>query len=144
MPRKTDSNNPADWLYLAGSDLEGVCELAQRELAYSMCRSKLAEVVEKILKAELIRAGWILEKTHDLEKLGNELAARGSDLIASVKPLCTALAELYFSDRYPGFDLEDPDWPDLRIKLRAVTSLIEQVRARVGGSAGSLPEETSF
>ena len=99
-----------------------------------MCRSKLAEVVEKVTKAELIRLGWFLEKTHDLEKLGNELAIRGSDLIATVKPLCTALAEVYFSDRYPGFDLEDPDWPDLRNKLEAVRCLFETVRARVSGS----------
>ena len=134
MPRKTDSNNPADWLLIAESDLAGLRELAQQELAYSMCRSKLAEVVEKVTKAELIRLGWFLEKTHDLEKLGNELAVRGSDLIATVKPLCTALAEVYFSDRYPGFDLEDPDWPDLRNKLEAVRCLFETVRARVSGS----------
>ena len=134
MPRKTDSNNPADWLLIAESDLEGLRELAQQELAYSMCRSKLAEVVEKVVKAELIRLGWFLEKTHDLEKLGNELAVRSSDLIAMVRPLCTALAEVYFSDRYPGFDLEDPDWPELRNKLAEVTRLFEAVRARVSGS----------
>lgn len=34
MLRKTDSNNPADWLFLAESDLEGQRELAQRALAY--------------------------------------------------------------------------------------------------------------
>ncbi|MCZ7641063.1 MAG: hypothetical protein M5U12_36415 [Verrucomicrobia bacterium] len=52
MPRKTDSNSPADWLWLADSDLQGVQSLAREELAYPLCRSKLAEVVEKILKAE--------------------------------------------------------------------------------------------
>jgi HEPN domain-containing protein len=116
----------------AESDLEGLRELAERSLAYTMCRSKLAEVLEKALKAELIRMGWFLEKTHDLERLGNELAARGSDLMETVKPLCTALAEVYFSDRYPGFDLEDPNWPELRAQLDAVTKVIEKVRARLG------------
>jgi HEPN domain-containing protein len=134
LPRKTDSNNPADWLHIAAEDFKGLCELAKLEIAHAMCRSKLAEVLEKILKAELIRLGWFLEKTHDLEKLGNELQARKSDLIGTVKPLCTALAEVYFSDRYPGFDLEEPNWPELRAKIEEVSGLMKEVRARVGGS----------
>jgi HEPN domain-containing protein len=101
-----------------------------------MCRSKLSEILEKVLKAELIRQGWFLEKTHDLEKLANELAARKSDLIAVVKPLAIALAEAYFSDRYPGFDLEDPDWPDFCAKLEQVTSLLQTVKSRVSPSGG--------
>ena len=48
--------------------------------------------------------------------------------------MCTSLAEVYFTGRYPGFDLEDPDWPDFRAKLEQVTRLLEKVRARVGGS----------
>jgi HEPN domain-containing protein len=132
LPRKTDSNNPGDWLLIAESDLEGVRTLAEREIGYSMCRSKLAEILEKLVKAELIRMGWFLEKTHDLEKLANELAALNSDLIATVKPLCIALAEVYFSDRYPGFDIEEPNWPDFRLKLAAVEQLACAVRARVG------------
>jgi HEPN domain-containing protein len=105
--------------------------LAARELAFPMCRSKLAEVVEKLLKAELLRLGWILEKTHDLEKLANELAARNSELIPLIRPLCTALAEAYFSDRYPGFDLEEADWPDLREKLDATMRLCRTLKARL-------------
>lgn len=130
MPRKTDSNNPADWLALAESDLEGVRALTERELSYPLCRSKLAEILEKVLKAELIRLGWFLERTHDLEKLAGELHALNSDLVPAAKPLCTTLAEVYFSDRYPGFDLDDPDWPDFRAKLTQVTSLFETVKAR--------------
>ena len=57
MPRKIDSRNPADWLAIVESDLQGLRILAQQELSYSMCRSKLAEVLEKVLKAELIRLG---------------------------------------------------------------------------------------
>ena len=82
MPRKTDSNNPADWLFLALSDMEAISALADQELAYPMCRSTLAEVVEKGMKAELIRLGWFLERTHDLEKLLGELRARRSDSLA--------------------------------------------------------------
>lgn len=131
MPRKTDSNNPSDWIYLAESEIVGL--LAERETSYSMCRSKLAEVLEKVLKAELIRLGWFLQKTHDLRKLGGELRARGSDLEPAARPLCTSLAEVYFTDRYPGFDLADPDWPDFRQKLHAVSGLLDAVKSRLAG-----------
>ena len=131
MPRKTDSNNPRDWLDLAAADLEGIEVLAQREVAYSLCRSKLAEVLEKILKAELIRLGWFLEKTHDLEKLSGELNSRKSDLIQQVYPLCEVFAEVYFSDRYPGFDMEEPNWPELKIYVQQVGDVLRIVQSRV-------------
>jgi HEPN domain-containing protein len=91
----------------------------------------LAEVVEKILKAELLRLGWFLVKTHDLEQLRGTLGGYGSDLMAKVRPLCEDLAEAYFADRYPGFDLEEPDWPKLRDQIRQVGVLADTVKARV-------------
>lgn len=136
MPRKTDSNNPADWLYIAGSDLEGVRLLAERELSYALCQSKLAEILEKVLKAELLRTGWFLEKTHDLLKLGGEVHARDPELGKRVRPHCESLAERYFADRYPGFDLEDPDWPALRRKAEEIAQLLNLVKQRAShGSA---------
>lgn len=135
MPRKTDSNNPADWLFIAQSELEALQVLAEREVGYLLCRSKLAEILEKVLKAELIRMGWFLEKTHDLLKLSGELHARGSDLIPVVRPLSIALAQVYFYARYPGFDLEDPNWPEFREKLEQVTNLLITVKTRVAASS---------
>lgn len=131
MPRKTDSNNPTDWLLLCESDLEVLRMAIQQELGYSLCRSKLAEVLEKVLKAELIRSGWALEKTHDLERLYELLTVRGSDLSGAADPLCKALAEAYFTDRYPGFDLEDPDWPKLREQLRQIEGILQKVKSRL-------------
>lgn len=131
MPRKTDSNNPADWIAVAESDLEAVRVLAEREVAYAVCRSKLAEAVEKTLKAELIRQGWFLLKTHDLLKLAGELRTLQSDLVSEIEPLCTSLGQAYFSERYPGFDMEDADWPDLRSFLEQASRLLETVKARV-------------
>ena len=133
MPRKTDSNNPLDWQFIAESDIEALQVCAEREVGFSMCRSKLAEVVEKILKAELIRLGWFLIKTHDIEVLSGELRARGSDLMPEVDPLSDALTDVYFVDRYPGFDLDGPDWPLLRDQLLRVTALARKVKARVSG-----------
>jgi HEPN domain-containing protein len=131
LPRKTDAANPADWILIAEADLEAIENLIRQELGYAMCRSKLAEVLEKTLKAELIRLGWPLEKTHDLGKLGQELQARGSDLAAQVRPLCMAFAQAYFVSRYPGFDLEDADWPDLRQRLSEDTTLLGTVKSRL-------------
>ena len=36
LPRKTDSNNPLDWLEMAAADLEGVQALVERELSYHL------------------------------------------------------------------------------------------------------------
>ncbi len=62
MPRKTDANVPADWLWIGESDLDMVRLAAEREISFQGCRSKLAEILEKVLKAELIRLGWPLGK----------------------------------------------------------------------------------
>ncbi len=131
MPRKTDSSNPADWVFLAESDLEVLRMAVREELGFHLCRSKLAEVLEKTIKGELIRLGWFLAKTHNLEDLADALRNRQSDLMPLVKPLCIALAAAYFSDRYPGFDLDDPDWPKIRDQLRQVEELLVLVKGRL-------------
>jgi HEPN domain-containing protein len=129
--RKTDSHNPADWIGIAASDMDLVRLAAEREISFAAARSKLAEILEKILKAELLRLGWTLEKTHDLERLLQGLVERNSDLVAAVEPLCDALAQVYFTDRYPGFDLDDPDWPGLRAHVEQVANLLQSVKSRL-------------
>jgi hypothetical protein len=66
-----------------------------------------------------------------LDRLLDALVERGSDLLPTVEPLCDALADIYFTDRYPGFDLDDPDWPKLRAQVEGVTTLLETVKARL-------------
>jgi len=136
LPRRTDSNNPADWLWIAESALEALWIVCERQVGYLLCRSKLAEALEKILKAELTRLGWFLERTHDLQRLRDALVARGSDLAARSKPLCDNMAEFYFTDRYPGFDMEEPDWPALRLQLDEVSGLLATVKQRVAAGGG--------
>ena len=131
MPRKTDSTNPADWLWIAESDLEGVRLNVTHEVAYYGAQGKLAEVLEKILKAELIHLGWPLERTHDLGKLFGELTARQSPILTAASPLVNDLNQVYFVARYPGFDLDDPDWPALRQQVEDVGNLLVLVKARV-------------
>lgn len=132
MPRKTDSKNPADWLWIAASDMELIQLATEREVGFQAAHSKLAEVLEKIIKAELLRTGWALEKTHDLDRLLEALEEQNSDLIPQIEPLCDVLAEVYFTDRYPGFDLEDPDWIALREQVNQVAALLAVVEGRAG------------
>ena len=103
----------------------------KEEVSFIGARSKLAEVLEKVMKAELIRSGWKLVKTHDLLFLAKELRARQCELIAPLEPVVEALAEAYMFDRYPGFDLDDPDWPVLRAQVEQVAALLAAVQARV-------------
>ena len=131
MPRKTDSNNPADWLLIVESDLVLLRQGIAHEWSFEMCRGKLAEVLEKVIKAELIRLGWPLEKTHDLVRLHDRLVEWKSELEPLAAPACLGLAQAYFTDRYPGFDLEDPDWPKLRGQLAQVEVLLAAVQARL-------------
>ncbi len=131
MPRKTDSNNPADWLFFVESDLALLRVAGEREIGFEMACSKLAECLEKVIKAELIRQGWALMKTHDLKHLAKLLEARGSDLLPAVLPLAHDLAEKYFADRYPGFDLDDPDWPAYRRQLSEMEALCAEIKRRL-------------
>lgn len=130
LPRKTDSKNPADWVLIAEGDLAMLRAAIGQEAGFPACRSKLAESLERLLRAELIRLGWKLEKTHDLNRLVDELNRLNSDLIRVVTPVAKDLAEVYFMDRYPGFDLDDPDWPALRKQLAEVETLLTVVKAR--------------
>lgn len=104
---------------------------AEREISFIGARSKLAEILEKVRKAELLRLGWELERTHDLNRLLQGLAERGSDLLPPAEPLCDSLAQVYFTDRYPGFDLDDPDWPKLRSLVEGVAARLETIRSRL-------------
>jgi HEPN domain-containing protein len=137
LPRKTDSNCPADWLFIAGAELKAIRKLIAERVGFHMCRSKLAEVLEKIFKAELIRLGWFLQKTHDLQKLADELSERKSGLLEGRESLVEALAESYFADRYPGFDFDDPDWERLAQDLRKVSAIMRAVKSSVDKVARS-------
>ena len=130
--RKTEANNPRDWLAFARMDLEAICELASKQMCHEICRSKLAECMEKLLKGELIRRGWSLVKTHDLVHLADELSGYDSDLAASIIPACEALAEAYFIGRYPGFDLDDPDWEEFARLQHEVEQFSQQLADRLG------------
>ena len=118
-------------MFIAASDLKGIAELSRKEISYEMCRSKLAEVIEKLMKAELLRLEWYLEKTHDLQHLFTQLELRGSGMCLQLRPLVSAYAEVYFMGRYPGFDLEEPDWASLRQDVAATGRCLELINQQL-------------
>lgn len=131
MPRKTDSGNPADWVLVAEVDLAMVRHSLDDDSTFTGCQAKLAEALEKLMKAALLGAGWQLVKTHNLLLLADELSLRDPALDAEVRPLCEVLSEFYLGTRYPGFDFEDPDWPAFRARFDAITALAVKIRARI-------------
>ena len=69
-------------------------------------------------------ADWLHLVSLDLE--GISAPARG-------ELACTmSFAQVYFTGRFPGFDLADPDWPVVRAQLADVERLFFQVKERVG------------
>ena len=60
-----------------------------------------------------------------------QIAASDMDLAGTATPLCDALAEVYFTDRYPGFDLDDPDRPRLRELTERVAALLQTIKSRL-------------
>ena len=130
--RKTSSNNPEDWLAFADAELDALRLLSANKTAFLMCRSKCAEVLEKIMKAELIFMGWPLIKTHDLQQLADELKVRGSDHVERIQPLAEELSEYYVVGRYPGFDLDErEDWAALVVQVERVAEYANRVRQAI-------------
>lgn len=128
MPKRTDAGSPGDGLDFANADLEAVNLLAKQKVVFRVCRSKLAEALEKVLKADLISRGWVLEKTHDLQRLADFLNEHDAAQAEWIQSVVDELAEAYTQSRYPGFDLDDSeDWDGLEILIRSV----EDYRNRV-------------
>ena len=131
-PRKTNSSDPADWLFFAEAELGALRSLVGNRIAFLMCQSKCAEVLEKLIKAELIIRGWPLVKTHDIQQLADELKLRASPSADRLEPLVEELADYYFVGRYPGFDLEEnEDWTALAGQLRQIEEYGQIVKAEI-------------
>ena len=131
-PRKTNSNNPSDWLWFAEAELEALRLLVEKRVAFLMCRSKCAETLEKVIKAELVLLGWPLVKTHDIQQLVDELKDRASPNAERLQPLTEELAEYYFVGRYPGFDFDEwDDWTALASQVQQTAAYAQSVQAEI-------------
>lgn len=124
---KTDFTNPKDWLYFASVDLEAIQLLSENRIAFEVCQSRLAECLEKVIKAELVRNGWRLKKEHDLQWLAKEMESFSPELTGRIRETVEALADAYFTSRYPGFDLQEPDWIQFSVYHSSVRELFQKV-----------------
>jgi len=104
LRRCTSETNPADWFALAAERLRGADVLWQEEGLTGLGIEGLHESVERYLKGYLIAKGWVLVKTHDLERLVRE-AAILDPAFARFLPLAIELTEDFFAQHYPGEDL---------------------------------------
>ena len=126
--KKTEAGNPGDWLFFTNEDMKAVKVLYASKTSFTVCKSKLAEAFEKSIKADLISRGWKLEKIHDLQKLCDLLAVYDSPKAENIQNTVDELAGSYTECRYPGFDLEEPDWNNLEKLISVVESYINSLR----------------
>jgi len=129
---KTDITNPEHWLRFASADLEAIQLLFDHRISFEVCQSRLAECLEKVIKAELVRNRWRLKKEHDLQWLAKEMAVYSPELTEQIQDPVDELADAYFTSRYPGYDLEEPDWERLQKQLQCVKSFFHEVRKNLG------------
>jgi len=127
--KKTDSGSRSDWLLFADDDLRAVKLLSEHKTSCRVCRSKLAEALEKLLKGDLVGRGWLLERTHDLQRLCDKLSEYDCVSAEQLQPTVDDLAEAYTEDRYPGFDFDDEDDWDA---LTGLLSKVEAYRCQLG------------
>lgn len=119
---KGNPGDPADWHKVALIDLDR----ARRNLGEGdLCATTLwlEQCAEKAVKGWLIGQGWALVKTHDLERLCNEVGQRGTD-VSWFLPSAIRLRQLYFTDRYVD-DSPDPE-PD-EAECRQLLTDVEQL-----------------
>jgi HEPN domain-containing protein len=128
---KTDFTNPRDWLYFASVDLEAIGLLHENRIAFEVCQSRLAECLEKVIKGELVRNGWRLKKEHDLQWLAKEMETFSPELTLQIHEVVEELADVYFTSRYPGFDLEEPDWERFGLQMKTVLAFYDEVKKLV-------------
>lgn len=68
---------------------------------------------------------------HDLQKLCDHLSEFDEQHTDELQSLVDALAEGYVTSRYPGFDLEDPDWGCLKELLDSVEKYFNELINRI-------------
>ena len=112
----------------ADYDLEALAVLSKQQISFPICRSKLAEGLEKLMKADLIAHGWQLRKIHDLQALREDMEQHLLAQAETLRSVVDALANSYIETRYPGFDLVDEDWPRLQELLAQVQQYRDDLR----------------
>jgi HEPN domain-containing protein len=119
---KGDPLNPAYWLRAVSVDYDRVLR-AIGGWRYGCRPLWLEQAAEKAMKGWLIGQGWVLVKTHDLERLANECCVRGCDL-SSFLPSGRRLKTVYFADRYVD---DSPDAEPDEAEIESIRSEVAKL-----------------
>jgi HEPN domain-containing protein/predicted nucleotidyltransferase len=113
-----------DWLEWANQDLAAVRALLDTN-NITNAAYHLQQVIEKILKAFLLKQGWALERTHDLKKLLDE-AIKHKPELETFRPLCKR-ADEFLVVRYPVTLAQPPTKDELEQLLPQAQALFQRV-----------------
>ena len=94
MPPERDSRDPSEWFRKAQQDLQRVPHFLEYgdtdDAAFH-----LQQAIEKALKGFLIARGWILQRSHNLSFLLDEVVTRIPSL-EQYRALCQEASAFYF------------------------------------------------
>ncbi len=100
MPAKSESLRWEDWYAHAERDLQGAILTLQYQGSTGLAAFLLQQATEKYIKGYLLKHGWILKKTHDLEFLLTK-ASEHDQLFTEFLDFGRILSGAYVESRYP-------------------------------------------
>lgn len=123
-----ESLYPLDWLEWAKQDLAAVRALLDTN-NITNAAYHLQQAIEKTLKAFLLKGGWALERTHDLNQLLAEAVKYKLEL-ESFRALCKP-ANAFLMARYPVTLAQPPTKDELEQLLPQAQALFQQVESAI-------------
>jgi len=123
-----ESLYPLDWLVWAKEDLTDVQALLDVN-SINGAAYHLQQTIEKTLKAFLLKHGWALERTHDLNKLLDE-AVKHKPEMEPFRALCKR-ADEFLVVRYPVPIPKPPTKDELEALLPQAQTLFQLVELAV-------------
>jgi len=121
-----DSSFVPDWIAIAEQDLRRTDNNLKLDDPAD-AGFHLQQCVEKFLKAFLLRRGWHLERTHDLEALLNQALKHDASL-ERFRAVCQVISGFYVAERYPQPAENAVTNDDVRNSLDEVLPLIDHLR----------------
>jgi len=91
----------------------------------------LHEAAERYLKGGLVSRGWMLVKTHDLNRLLADIC-KFDERFGEFAPACQNLTEQFWEQHYPGGELDEvgEGYEEIRVSLDGMIQLLKGISAR--------------
>jgi HEPN domain-containing protein len=124
-----ESQQPDDWHRRGEADLSAAEILLENDGDLQVAAALVQQGVEKHLKGWLLARGWRLMRTHDLQRLLDDVLTFEYDM-AGYYVLCERLTEFYYLERYPF--LADPPAGEVVMKVLVdAREFVEDLMSRV-------------